>query len=61
MVLADSKDSGWASANIRATKAALEKDGHKVLIIGPLDGQSGKGGTVVLPTTNVTESGGLYG
>lgn len=26
-----------------------------------LENQSGVGGTVVLPTTNVTESGGLYG
>jgi 5'-nucleotidase len=53
--------SGWAADNLHAGKAALERQGHKVLIIGPLENQSGSGGTVDLPTTNVTESGGIYG
>lgn len=46
---------------MRASKAALEAQGHKCLIIGPLENQSGSGGTVDLPTNNVTESGGIYG
>lgn len=54
-------DDGFGSANIRATKEALESQGHKVLIVGPLDNQSGTGGTVVTPTSNVSETGGLYG
>ncbi|KAK9900242.1 sure-like protein [Cystobasidium minutum MCA 4210] len=54
-------DDSWVSANIRATKTALEASGHKVLLLGPLDQQSGKGGTVVLPTTNVSAAGGKYG
>lgn len=53
--------SGWGSANIRAAKSALEASGHKVLLIGPLENQSGVGGTVVLPTSNVSETGGIYG
>ncbi|KAI0747817.1 sure-like protein [Daedaleopsis nitida] len=54
-------DDSWASANIRATYNALKADGHDVLMVGPAVQQSGKGGTFVLPTTNITEPGGEFG
>ncbi|KAH8102868.1 5'/3'-nucleotidase sure [Cristinia sonorae] len=54
-------DDSWASANIRATYEALKADGHNVLLIGPAVQQSGKGGTFVLPTTNITAPGGEFG
>ncbi|THU79856.1 5'/3'-nucleotidase sure [Dendrothele bispora CBS 962.96] len=54
-------DDSWASANIRATYDALKSDGHNVLLVGPAVQQSGKGGTVVLPTTNITAPGGEFG
>ncbi|PWN42323.1 5'/3'-nucleotidase sure [Ceraceosorus guamensis] len=44
-------DDSWASANIRATYYALKSAGHKVLLVGPAMNQSGKGGTVVFPTS----------
>ncbi|PIL23722.1 hypothetical protein GSI_13472 [Ganoderma sinense ZZ0214-1] len=54
-------DDSWASANIRATYDALKADGHSVLLVAPAVQQSGKGGTFVLPTTNITEAGGEFG
>jgi len=54
-------DDTWASANIRATYDALKSDGHDVLLVGPAVQQSGKGGTFVLPTTNITAAGGEFG
>ncbi|RDX45416.1 sure-like protein [Lentinus brumalis] len=54
-------DDSWASANIRATYNALKADGHDVLLVGPAVQQSGRGGTFVLPTTNITEPGGEFG
>ncbi|KAI0646773.1 5'/3'-nucleotidase sure [Trametes meyenii] len=54
-------DDSWASANIRATYDALKADGHDVLLVGPAVQQSGKGGTFVLPTTNITAPGGEFG
>ncbi|KAI0798105.1 5'/3'-nucleotidase sure [Abortiporus biennis] len=54
-------DDSWASANIRATYSALKADGHDVLLVGPAVQQSGKGGTFVLPTTNITAPGGEFG
>ncbi|KAK7459672.1 hypothetical protein VKT23_009653 [Stygiomarasmius scandens] len=54
-------DDSWASANIRATYNALKSDGHNVLLVGPAVQQSGKGGTFVLPTTNITAPGGEFG
>lgn len=54
-------DDSWASANIRATYTALKADGHNVLLVGPAVQQSGKGGTFVLPTTNITAPGGEFG
>ncbi|KAI0637274.1 5'/3'-nucleotidase sure [Trametes polyzona] len=53
-------DDSWASANIRATYTALKADGHNVLLVGPAVQQSGKGGTFVLPTTNITAPGGEF-
>ncbi|KAH9857786.1 5'/3'-nucleotidase sure [Lenzites betulinus] len=54
-------DDSWASANIRAAYTALKADGHDVLLVGPAVQQSGKGGTFVLPTTNITAPGGEFG
>ncbi|KAJ7582463.1 sure-like protein [Mycena floridula] len=54
-------DDSWASANIRATYKALKSDGHDVLLVGPAVQQSGRGGTFVLPTTNITSPGGEFG
>ncbi|KAI0713286.1 5'/3'-nucleotidase sure [Earliella scabrosa] len=54
-------DDSWASANIRATYTALKADGHDVLLVGPAVQQSGRGGTFVLPTTNITAPGGEFG
>ncbi|EJF62478.1 sure-like protein [Dichomitus squalens] len=53
-------DDSWASANIRAAFDALKADGHNVLLVGPAIQQSGKGGTFVLPTTNITHPGGEF-
>ncbi|PBK77796.1 sure-like protein [Armillaria solidipes] len=54
-------DDSWASANIRATYSALKADGHNVLLVAPAVQQSGRGGTFVLPTTNITPPGGEFG
>ncbi|KAK0441180.1 sure-like protein [Desarmillaria tabescens] len=54
-------DDSWASANIRATYSALKADGHNVLLVAPAVQQSGRGGTFVLPTTNITAPGGEFG
>jgi len=54
-------DDSWASANIRATYEALKSDGHNVLLVGPAVQQSGKGGTFVTPTVNITAGGGEFG
>ncbi|KAL0947264.1 hypothetical protein HGRIS_013385 [Hohenbuehelia grisea] len=54
-------DDSWASANVRATYEALKSDGHKVLLVGPAVQQSGKGGTSVFPTVNITAPGGEFG
>lgn len=54
-------DDSWASANIRATYNALKADGHDVLLVAPAVQQSGRGGTFVLPTTNITAPGGEFG
>jgi len=54
-------DDSWASANIRATFDALKADGHNVVLVGPAVQQSGKGGTFVLPTTNIVAPGGEFG
>jgi len=54
-------DDSWASANIRATYSALKTAGHKVLMVAPAVNQSGKSGTFVLPTTNITAPGGEFG
>ncbi|KAK0197438.1 sure-like protein [Armillaria mellea] len=54
-------DDSWASANIRATYSALKADGHNVLMVAPAVQQSGRGGTFVLPTTNITAPGGEFG
>ncbi|KAK7693133.1 hypothetical protein QCA50_002699 [Cerrena zonata] len=54
-------DDSWASANIRATYSALKDDGHDVVLVGPAVQQSGKGGTAVLPTVNITAPGGEFG
>ncbi|OSD02773.1 5'/3'-nucleotidase sure [Trametes coccinea BRFM310] len=53
-------DDSWASANIRAAYDALKADGHDVLLVGPAVQQSGKGGTFVVPTTNITAPGGEF-
>lgn len=37
-------DDGFGSANIRAVYNELVKQNHSVLIVGPADQQSGKGG-----------------
>ncbi|KAK0555570.1 hypothetical protein OC846_000089 [Tilletia horrida] len=52
-ILITNDDSAF-SANIRATYYALLTAGHKVLMVAPFQNQSGKGGTVVLPTTLTT-------
>ncbi|CAL1703941.1 unnamed protein product [Somion occarium] len=54
-------DDSWASANVRATYSALKSDGHDVILVGPAVQQSGKGGTVVFPTVNITAPGGEFG
>ncbi|KAI0340129.1 sure-like protein [Trametopsis cervina] len=54
-------DDSWASANIRATFDELTKRGHNVLLVAPLVQNSGQGGRVILPTTNVTAPGGEFG
>ncbi|EMD38687.1 hypothetical protein CERSUDRAFT_48092 [Gelatoporia subvermispora B] len=53
-------DDSWASANIRATFDSLQQDGHNVLLVGPAVQQSGKGGTFVLPTSNIVAPGGEF-
>lgn len=51
-------DDSWASANVRALYYALRRAGHRVLMVSPERNQSGKGGTVVLPTErNLTSPG----
>lgn len=51
-------DDSWASANVRALYYALRRAGHRVLMVSPSHNQSGKGGTVVLPTElNITSEG----
>ncbi|KAK0522290.1 hypothetical protein OC835_006625 [Tilletia horrida] len=47
-------DDSAFSANIRATYYALRTAGHRVLLVAPFQNQSGKGGTVVLPTNLTT-------
>lgn len=42
-------DDSWASANLRAFYYALRTAGHQVQVVAPAHGQSGTGGTVVLP------------
>ncbi|KAI0691180.1 sure-like protein [Cytidiella melzeri] len=54
-------DDSWASANIRAAFDELTKRGHNVLLVAPLVQNSGQGGRVILPTTNVTAPGGEFG
>jgi len=54
-------DDSWASANVRATHAALKADGHNVLLVGPASQQSGKGGTFVTPNTNIVAPVGEFG
>ncbi|KAH9946376.1 sure-like protein [Epithele typhae] len=58
-------DDSWASANVRATFDALKADGHDVLMLTPHPSpavqQSGKGGTFVLPTSNITQGGAEFG
>ncbi|KAJ8462414.1 hypothetical protein ONZ45_g17941 [Pleurotus djamor] len=56
-----SNDDSWASANIRETYKALKASGHDVLLVGSAVQQSGKGGSFVLPTVNITEPGGEFG
>ncbi|OCH95268.1 hypothetical protein OBBRIDRAFT_788461 [Obba rivulosa] len=53
-------DDSRASANIRATFDALQKGGHNVLLVGSAVQRSGKGGTFVLPTSNIGEPGGEF-
>lgn len=52
--LSISNDDSWASANIRATYYALRRAGHSVQMVAPAVQQSGKGGTIVLPTSDLT-------
>lgn len=40
-------DDGFGSANIRAVYNELKKQNHNVLIVGPADQQSGKGGVSI--------------
>ncbi|THH15888.1 hypothetical protein EW146_g4663 [Bondarzewia mesenterica] len=62
-------DDSWASANIRpdsrvscsATFTALKAVGHDVLMVAPAINQSGRGGTFVLPSGNITAPGGEFG
>jgi 5'-nucleotidase len=42
-------DDGFGSANIRAVYNELKKQNHNVLIVGPADQQSGKGGVSISP------------
>ncbi|KAF7440914.1 hypothetical protein PC9H_001263 [Pleurotus ostreatus] len=56
-----SNDDSWVSANIRETYKALRADGHDVLLVGSAVQQSGKGGSFVLPTVNITAPGGEFG
>jgi 5'/3'-nucleotidase SurE len=39
--IAVTNDDGWDSPGIQALRAALEADGHAVVVAAPLDGQSG--------------------
>jgi 5'-nucleotidase len=43
-------DDGFGSANIRAVYNELKKQNHNVLIVGPADQQSGKGGVSIPPS-----------
>ncbi|KIP07965.1 hypothetical protein PHLGIDRAFT_401065 [Phlebiopsis gigantea 11061_1 CR5-6] len=54
-------DDSWASANIRATHAALKAAGHDVLLVAPAVQNSGQGGRFQLPTVNITAPGGEFG
>ncbi|SJX66294.1 related to Acid phosphatase precursor [Sporisorium reilianum f. sp. reilianum] len=51
-------DDSWESANICVLYYALRRAGHRVLMVAPSHNQSGKGGTVVFPTSlNITSEG----
>lgn len=54
-------DDSWASSNIRATYYALRTAGHSVQMVAPARAQSGKGGTVSLPTSLTLPEAGAYG
>jgi 5'-nucleotidase len=43
-------DDGFGSANIRAVYNELKKQNHNVLIVGPADQQSAKGGVSIPPS-----------
>lgn len=54
-------DDGWNSPGITATRTALIAAGHTVTLVGPLNNQSGKGGSMIADngvTVAVVQSGG---
>lgn len=53
-------DDSWASSNLRAFYYALRTAGHNVQVVAPAHGQSGKGGTVVLPTNKTIVTAGEF-
>ncbi|CAO1623649.1 unnamed protein product [Parajaminaea phylloscopi] len=54
-------DDSWASANLRAFYYALRTAGHNVQVVAPAHGQSGTGGTIVLPKNQTLVTPGEFG
>ena len=44
-------DDGFGSAQLRALKDLLVKDGHKAIVVAPVDNESGQGGRAVYSTS----------
>lgn len=53
-------DDGWATANIRAVYNHLKGAGHHVILSAPLENESGTGNLLRVPTSETTDSYGVF-
>ena len=56
-----SNDDGFGAANIREFARLLKKAGHKVLVVAPVDNESGQGGRAVFTTSRTLTVPSEYG
>nr|POF15303.1 acid phosphatase [Quercus suber] len=54
-------DDGFAAANVRETYRLLKESGHKVVLVSPVDNQSGMGGRSVFTTNSSLVTASEYG